>query len=256
MAGARVTGLDCSEVAIDAARGFAEHLDIDATFVAGRVQDAPDLLPDAPYDIVYTGRGALCWLPDLDEWAAVCARLLDVGGILYLEETHPSADRMDAHATPDGRRLRPHYDPFSGAPVYSMTAAHMPIAMLTRASPPATVGITVWARSSLPSPVRASASSSCASARKRSSSRGPGCSRHGVHATGASPKDRSRSRCRSPCELTACPEIRTSRRSGGPASARTCARPRASGRNVRLGPDTPVIRVVQGRSKCSAVRRS
>ena len=50
--------------------------------------DTPHEL-DGTADLVYTGRGALCWLHDLDGWAAVIARLLKPGGILSVFDDHP-----------------------------------------------------------------------------------------------------------------------------------------------------------------------
>ena len=41
------------------------------------------------FDLVYTGIGALCWLPDVREWAAVVAALLRPGGRLFIREGHP-----------------------------------------------------------------------------------------------------------------------------------------------------------------------
>ncbi len=41
------------------------------------------------FDIVYTGIGALGWLPDLHVWARVVAALLRPAGVLYLVEIHP-----------------------------------------------------------------------------------------------------------------------------------------------------------------------
>src|SRR5919112_6305 len=62
--GARVTGLDFSAPAVDATGGLT-------------------------FDIVYTGRGAIIWLPDIGRWAKVVADLLKPGGFLYLTEFHP-----------------------------------------------------------------------------------------------------------------------------------------------------------------------
>lgn len=47
------------------------------------------------FDIVYTGIGALCWLPDIAGWARVVAELLRLGGFLYLVEGHPFAQVID-----------------------------------------------------------------------------------------------------------------------------------------------------------------
>jgi SAM-dependent methyltransferase len=87
--GARVTGLDFSEQAVEAAREVAARGGLDATFVAGDVYDAVALLGGATYDVVVTGQGALNWLPDVDRWAAVVAALTAPGGTLLLTEFHP-----------------------------------------------------------------------------------------------------------------------------------------------------------------------
>ena len=57
--------------------------------------DAPAAVPDSAYDIVYTGIGALGWLPDIDLWAETAASLVAPGGFLYLAEFHPLTDSMD-----------------------------------------------------------------------------------------------------------------------------------------------------------------
>ena len=92
--GARVTGLDFSEAAMTKARELAEDAGIGARFVAADVYDAAEALGET-YDIVYTGIGALVWLPDLTRWARTVASLLRPGGFLYLAEFHPFADILD-----------------------------------------------------------------------------------------------------------------------------------------------------------------
>jgi len=89
--GARVTGLDFSRPAIEAARALAARagLEDDATFVHADVYDAPQALGGARFDVVYTGLGALNWLPDVERWAHVVRALLNPGGRLYLVEFHP-----------------------------------------------------------------------------------------------------------------------------------------------------------------------
>lgn len=89
---AHVTGLDFSEAAIRTARGLAEDIGLGgdrARFVAADVYDAAQALGGERFDIVYTGLGALCWLPDIPRWADVVAGLLNDGGVLYLAEFHP-----------------------------------------------------------------------------------------------------------------------------------------------------------------------
>ncbi|MBA2239681.1 MAG: class I SAM-dependent methyltransferase [Solirubrobacterales bacterium] len=87
--GARVTGLDFSEPAVTAARELAERTEIEAEFVTADVYDAVTALGGRRFEIVYTGLGALNWLPDLERWARVVIELIEPGGVLYLSEFHP-----------------------------------------------------------------------------------------------------------------------------------------------------------------------
>ncbi|MDE0890153.1 MAG: class I SAM-dependent methyltransferase [Phycisphaerales bacterium] len=89
--GAVVTGIDFSEPAIEAARKIARHADIPATFEVCDVYETAATL-DRTFDIVYTGLGALCWIPDLDAWAREIVRLLVPGGTFYMSEFHPFTD--------------------------------------------------------------------------------------------------------------------------------------------------------------------
>jgi len=87
--GARVTGLDFSPAAIEAATALAADVGIDADFVAADVYDAVEALGRRQFDVVYTGLGALIWLPDIERWAEVAASLVAPGGFVYLAEFHP-----------------------------------------------------------------------------------------------------------------------------------------------------------------------
>ena len=87
--GARVAGLDFSPNAIEVATALAADCAIDARFWCADVYDAADAVDGRRFDIVYTGIGALGWLPDLSTWALVVASLLRPGGVLYLVEIHP-----------------------------------------------------------------------------------------------------------------------------------------------------------------------
>lgn len=109
--GARVTGLDFSAPATDAARAIAEECGIDARFVTANVYDAAEALGET-YDIVYTGLGALTWLPDIPRWAEVVVSLLKPGGFLYLAEFHPFSDVFD---DADGTTVT--YDYFDRSPL-------------------------------------------------------------------------------------------------------------------------------------------
>jgi SAM-dependent methyltransferase len=90
--GARVTGLDFSAPAIEAARELSVRAALEARWVVGDVHDAPGLLGGRAFDVVYTGLGAHNWLPDVRSWARMVASLLRPGGFLYLAEFHPFTD--------------------------------------------------------------------------------------------------------------------------------------------------------------------
>ena len=87
--GARVVGLDFSGPAVEQASMLAAQLGLDAKFVRSDVYEAVDALGGRDFDVVYTGLGALNWLPDIWRWAGVVARLVRPGGFLYLAEFHP-----------------------------------------------------------------------------------------------------------------------------------------------------------------------
>jgi SAM-dependent methyltransferase len=93
--GANVTGLDFSGSALDAARSLFVECGADGTFVESDVYDAVDVLGAERFDLVYTGVGALCWLPRIDEWARVVAGLLRPGGRLFVRDCHPVLFTLD-----------------------------------------------------------------------------------------------------------------------------------------------------------------
>ena len=93
--GARMTGLDFSPASIDVAHKLAGETGTPIDFVVGDLYAAPDLLDREAFDLVFTGIGALCWLPDIDRWAAVVRGLLAPGGRLFLREGHPMMWSLD-----------------------------------------------------------------------------------------------------------------------------------------------------------------
>jgi len=93
--GATVTGLDFSAPAIAEARRLADEIGVSAEFVVANVYDAVDALGGRTFDVVYTGLGALVWLPDIVRWAQVCAQLVRPGGRFYLAEFHPITETLD-----------------------------------------------------------------------------------------------------------------------------------------------------------------
>jgi SAM-dependent methyltransferase len=94
---AEVVGIDISERMIACARRKAEALGAPALWYCCDVLDAPHEL-DGTADLVYTGRGALNWIMEIEAWAAVVARLLRPGGRFYLFEGHPLCWMLDMAA--------------------------------------------------------------------------------------------------------------------------------------------------------------
>ena len=85
----RAVGLDFSPGALAVGRDLADRSGLEVSFVEGELYGAVDVSGEERFDLVYTGIGALCWLPDIRAWAEVVARLLRPGGRLYLREGHP-----------------------------------------------------------------------------------------------------------------------------------------------------------------------
>ena len=109
--GATVIGLDFSGPALETARSIAEQIGAtDARFVESDVYEAATALEGRTFDIVYTGLGALCWLPDIERWARTAASLVAPGGFLYLAEFHPFSDIL----ADDGKTVELDY--FSSEP--------------------------------------------------------------------------------------------------------------------------------------------
>jgi SAM-dependent methyltransferase len=93
--GAHVTGADFSQPAIDLAGTLAAELGFpDARFVRSDLYDLPEQL-EGTFDIVYTSRGVLGWLPDIRRWAAVVAHFVAPGGTFFINEIHPVAQAFE-----------------------------------------------------------------------------------------------------------------------------------------------------------------
>jgi SAM-dependent methyltransferase len=93
--GARMTGLDFSPAALAEARRLSRRCGTPVEFVESDVYRALDALEPGSFDLVYTGVGALCWLPDIARWASVVAGLLRPGGRLFVREGHPMLWAID-----------------------------------------------------------------------------------------------------------------------------------------------------------------
>jgi len=97
--GAQMTGLDFSPAALVEARRLAQIAGVDVEFVESDVYAAPDVLAVGSFDLVFTGIGALCWLPDVRGWAQVVSALLKPGGRLFIREGHPVLWALDEERT-------------------------------------------------------------------------------------------------------------------------------------------------------------
>lgn len=93
--GAHMTGLDFSGASIAEARKLTERIGADTEFVEADVYHAVDVLGREQFDLVFTGIGALCWLPDVRRWADIVATLLKPGGRLFMREGHPMLWAID-----------------------------------------------------------------------------------------------------------------------------------------------------------------
>jgi SAM-dependent methyltransferase len=108
--GARVTGLDFSEPAIEVARGLAEQIGVHARFEVADVYDAVEVL-DADFDLTYQSLGSLNWHPDMARWAGILFRLTRPGGRYVLLEGHPMSWVLDD----DGEQVAfPYFVPAEG----------------------------------------------------------------------------------------------------------------------------------------------
>jgi SAM-dependent methyltransferase len=99
--GADMTGLDFSSASIAQARSLAQRCGASLNFVEADLYDAAEVLSRESFDLVYTGIGALCWLPSIERWARTVAGLLKPGGRLFIREGHPvlwslNEERQDA----------------------------------------------------------------------------------------------------------------------------------------------------------------
>ncbi len=121
VAGAQATGVDISDAQIALARQKAAEAQLDVRFVAADVYALPAELQAAAFDVVYTGGGAINWLPDLSRWAAAVASALKPGGRLVVYEEHPLAGCLWIADS----KIRIDYNYFARAePDYSSTWAH------------------------------------------------------------------------------------------------------------------------------------
>ncbi len=86
--GAKCTGVDLSEKAIELAKQLNTELNQNAEFICCNVLDTSKYVKDQ-FDIIFTSYGVIGWLPDLKPWGKMIAERLKPGGIFYIVEFHP-----------------------------------------------------------------------------------------------------------------------------------------------------------------------
>jgi len=100
--GATVTGVDFSEPAIAFARELAAETGLAerARFIVSNVYDLPGPLESETFDVVYTSRGVLRWLPDIPTWARIVAGFIAPGGISTCTRSIPCSGRSRTSKRP------------------------------------------------------------------------------------------------------------------------------------------------------------
>jgi SAM-dependent methyltransferase len=111
--GARATGVDISDAAIERAAALSAESEIGAEFVRADVYDylAAASAAGRRFERIYCGYGAICWLHDIAAFARGAAALLAPGGRFALVEFHPASNMFDA----EWRLAQPY--PAGGAPL-------------------------------------------------------------------------------------------------------------------------------------------
>lgn len=116
MAGAQVTGIDFSEVAIQTAQELNQDAGLKARFIQSNIYDLPENLSEQ-FDVVFTSWGVLGWLPDHKRWAEIAAQYVKPGGIFYILEFHPFTwvfdETADIASMRDDKILTAKYDYFN-----------------------------------------------------------------------------------------------------------------------------------------------
>lgn len=92
--GARVTGLDFSEAALDKAAAIAARCGVEIDWVQADATAIPSAL-QSRFDLAYATIGVLCWIADAGAWMRSVAAALRPGGRLVLIDTHPFQNMID-----------------------------------------------------------------------------------------------------------------------------------------------------------------
>jgi SAM-dependent methyltransferase len=141
-----VVGVDISGEMITQAKAKAEAVGANsASFLCYDVTQLPKHLHGSA-DLVYTGRGSLPWVLDLEAWAQSVAGLLRPGAHVFVFEGHPLASLWDRESTDVRLRghvgyfdLEPREDPGFPASIVRRESGTVRPRMLERHWPPGEV---------------------------------------------------------------------------------------------------------------------
>ncbi len=113
--GANVTGVDFSSQSIIIANELASKLHIKAQFIEANVLELYNTIT-IKYDVVYTSKGVLNWISNIDKWAETIAFLLKNDGIFYIMEIHPMLYMFDDTSKNDLKIKYPYFH--KNEPIY------------------------------------------------------------------------------------------------------------------------------------------
>jgi ubiquinone/menaquinone biosynthesis C-methylase UbiE len=86
--GADVTAVDFSSKSIEIAKDLVSIIGVNVHFIHSNIYDLTKVL-NTKFDIIYTSKGVLQWLNDLNKWANIIYCLLSDNGFFYIQEIHP-----------------------------------------------------------------------------------------------------------------------------------------------------------------------
>ncbi|NND77052.1 MAG: class I SAM-dependent methyltransferase [Flavobacteriales bacterium] len=92
--GARVTGVDISDKAIQKARELSTELGLETEFVLCNVLET-DKHINKQFDMVFTSYGTVVWLADINKWANIVSKMLKPGGTFLMADFHPVMYMLD-----------------------------------------------------------------------------------------------------------------------------------------------------------------
>jgi len=142
--GARVTGVDFSETALEQARALADELHLEARFIHSSIEELASRMKGADadlaglaggHDVVFTSWGTTTWLSDLGAWAEAITLALRPGGRLHVIDGHPALSTIGDGPAKDGTLQLEHPYFSSGGPIrFDDAGSYADLELETRAN--------------------------------------------------------------------------------------------------------------------------